>query len=455
VAISIRRKQTCALIDTGSHYNCLNADFARRMNISIRPPKVSSLPRLAGANGNPLSVSGVASVSIKIASHECLIDFVVVDNLYHNVILGLDGLQSLNAVIDVPNALLSIANNFITVPLIKRFSARNILRTTQCVTVNPLHKVTLPVRISQQYKLGPSIIEPLIMKRSWPILVAKVFVDPSSHITVCQLVNLSDKPFVVPARMAIATISPADLLSVDDPMLQDADEYVSNVEAEPSFDEKLQVLREKGFKLSQDDLTSSQFAELIDLLFEYRQLFATDMKELPGVKGVEYDIKIQPGAHPKRQRQYRYPPNLRKVIREQLDEWEKVGIVQEGDPTWIHPIVLVRKKSLTGNPNEPPKYRACLDLRAINKVISIESYPMPTFNTIVESFGDPSPSYYSTMDAVHGYLQVSVTEQSSKLLGLESDLKTYVFCRVPFGLSCSPYWYQKLMNKLLHVYFLC
>jgi len=50
------------------------------------------------------------------------------------------------------------------------------------------------------------------------------------------------------------------------------------------------------------------------------------------------------------------------------------------------------------------------------------------------------------------YPRLSVTEQSSKLLGLESDLKTYVFRRVPFGLSCSPFWYQKLMNKLLHGY---
>jgi len=32
---------------------------------------------------------------------------------------------------------------------------------------------------------------------------------------------------------------------------------------------------------------------------------------------------------------------------------------------------------------DPPKYRACLDLCAINKVMVIESYPIPTFNSII------------------------------------------------------------------------
>jgi len=42
-------------------------------------------------------------------------------------------------------------------------------------------------------------------------------------------------------------------------------------------------------------------------------------------------------------------------------DWEHVGIISEGDRTWIHPNVLARKKSVDGDPG-PPKYRACLEL---------------------------------------------------------------------------------------------
>jgi len=56
-------------------------------------------------------------------------------------------------------------------------------------------------------------------------------------------------------------------------------------------------------------------------------------------------------------------------------DWERLGIVQQGDAQWIHPIVFVWKKALTGDPNEPPNYRACLDLRSLNKEIVVETYP--------------------------------------------------------------------------------
>jgi len=56
----------------------------------------------------------------------------------------------------------------------------------------------------------------------------------------------------------------------------------------------------------------------------------TDVSELPGA-GVEYQIRLQPGARPKRLRQYKYPPKLRQVINDQIAEWEKAGIVEEGD----------------------------------------------------------------------------------------------------------------------------
>jgi len=77
---------------------------------------------------------------------------------------------------------------------------------------------------------------------------------------------------------------------------------------------------------------------------------------------------------------------------------------------------------------------------------------MPTFNSIVESFGDPPPALYSILDALSGFLQIPTSEVSSKLLGLESDSKTYVMRRIPFGLVTSPFVYQKLMNRLLTGY---
>jgi len=99
---------------------------------------------------------------------------------------------------------------------------------------------------------------------------------------------------------------------------------------------KLDALHQLGLRLQQDTL------------YEYRTALATKLEDLPVVKDVEYDITLKPGTQPKRQRQYKYPTHLRKVIRDQLQEWQKVGIAEEEDATWIHPIVLVRKKPTNG-----------------------------------------------------------------------------------------------------------
>ena len=113
------------------------------------------------------------------------------------------------------------------------------------------------------------------------------------------------------------------------------------------------------------------------------------------------------------------------------------------DCTWIHPIILVKKKPLDAKPQDEPKYCACLNLRAVNKVTEVEINPMPTLNDIIESFGDPPPRFYTVLNALSGFLQINVTPKSAKLLGLESDSKTYVMSWVPFGLVTSPFVFEK------------
>jgi len=77
---------------------------------------------------------------------------------------------------------------------------------------------------------------------------------------------------------------------------------------------------------------------------------------------------------------------------------------------------------------------------------------MPTLDSIIDTFGDEPPTLYSCLDALSWFLQLRTSDESSKLLGLQSDTKTYVMKRIPFGLTTSPFVYQKLMNKLLSSY---
>jgi len=219
-------------------------------------------------DGKQLAVVGTAEIELSIAAYACCVDFVVIENIAHNVILGLEALNNLQAVVDLSNSTLSIANNLVTVPLIRRIPARNILRTLTAVTIKPMHEIRIPVKIAANYQLCPSMVESLMTSRAKPILVAKVFVDPKSYVTVCQVANISENPYKLNARTALATITPADLLStLDEQLIPQTTLDVGSVNfvQEITQEEKIAKLRKMGFKIIPDEYTKAQYAELVDL----------------------------------------------------------------------------------------------------------------------------------------------------------------------------------------------
>jgi len=102
-------------------------------------------------------------------------------------------------------------------------------------------------------------------------------------------------------------------------------------------------------------------------------------------------------------------------------------------------------------------YGICLDLRKLNEHVIIQAHPIPTFQRVIESLQGQSPTFMSLMDAQAGYLQVPVTEKSSKLLGIETDYKTYEMTRLAFGISVYPMAYQRPMNRFTadYLYLFC
>ena len=72
--------------------------------------------------------------------------------------------------------------------------------------------------------------------------------------------------------------------------------------------QKVEALKAKGFRFSVDHLTPDQFSQLVDVLHDFRHVFATELHEMRDLKDCQYDIQLKDGAKPVRPRQYRYPP---------------------------------------------------------------------------------------------------------------------------------------------------
>ena len=103
------------------------------------------------------------------------------------------------------------------------------------------------------------------------------------------------------------------------------------------------------------------------------------------------------------------------------------------------------------DPNNPGKknYRLCADLRKLNLAIKEISYPLPTFNEIMDSFSSKEINYISTCDFKQGFLQIPIEEKSRDYLSCEFQYEKFRFKKLPFGLTSSSHVFMNIISDIL------
>ena len=94
-------------------------------------------------------------------------------------------------------------------------------------------------------------------------------------------------------------------------------------------------------------LTSEEESRYFNLLSEYKDVFAWNYKEMPGLnpKVAVHRLSIKKGVSPKKQPQRRFRLELVPDIENEVNKLIEAGFIREVKyPTWIANIVPVRKK---------------------------------------------------------------------------------------------------------------
>ena len=99
------------------------------------------------------------------------------------------------------------------------------------------------------------------------------------------------------------------------------------------------------------------------------------------------------------------PHRLRDQLNTELDKMVEDGIIEAVTvPTeWVSSLVLVMKPG--------GKIRICLDPSSLNEAIKREHYAIPTADEIFARLH--GSTYFSTLDATSGFLQMKLDEESS------------------------------------------
>ncbi|WP_458473062.1 hypothetical protein, partial [Haemophilus sp. SZY H57] len=96
------------------------------------------------------------------------------------------------------------------------------------------------------------------------------------------------------------------------------------------------------------NLTQEEVGSYVKLLKEYRDVFAWNFKEMPGLdpKIAVHKLAVKPGVRPVKQAQRRFRPELIPLIEDEVNKLIEAGFIREVKyPTWIANIVPVKKKN--------------------------------------------------------------------------------------------------------------
>ncbi|MBW0543549.1 hypothetical protein O181_083264 [Austropuccinia psidii MF-1] len=184
--------------------------------------------------------------------------------------------------------------------------------------------------------------------------------------------------------------------------------------------------------------------EIIDVLYQYNNAFASDNEALVVIKGLEVDITLNiDRPYPPVLRRPAYPAcpraikALEKHIQEsiQLGVLRKVGHNEEVEVTTPVIIALHNDKS-----------RMVGDFRALNTYTVTDRYPIPRIQETLTQLS--KAKYITSMDALKGFHQSFLMPQAEKLLRIITHCGLYEYLRMPCGIKNAPSHYQRMMNTI-------
>ncbi|GFU63479.1 retrovirus-related Pol polyprotein from transposon opus [Trichonephila clavipes] len=194
--------------------------------------------------------------------------------------------------------------------------------------------------------------------------------------------------------------------------------------------------------LSETKLEEKQKRELQDLFHSFQGLFS-DKQGLAHVLYHEIDTGDNP---PVVSRSYRYDKMKQEILDYHIDKMLKGGFIITIQSPYASPGVLCRKNNGLP-PDNPEAYRLAVDYRKLNAIKTYPRYPLPSIDDLIMNI--PHTGIMSYLDLMSEYFQMALNPSDIVKTAFVTKNGTYVFRRMPFGLSGAAPNFQKAIDIIL------
>ena len=429
----------CLMVDTGAAVSLLRKDKWQLLGGADKYKLEQwTGSQLVGVEGSPVPVYGATCVKVQMGEGDlCVsIDFLVVDSLKVESLIGIDFLEKHGCVVNLEEGVLQLKG--ISIPLqntrnsYKSRVAPASLSLVETVTIPPYSELETMASAAMAGADGVWLVSGLDL--SLPVLIAAAVVSCAQGREIpIRMINPSASGVTIYKGTRVA-------------MAEEMEEWMlaSITEAESAPNKNSTVTAQKQQILWQmveqceEDLSTEQKEQLYHLLLAYADIFADGSDELGRTNCVKHVINT--GDHPPIRQPYRRIPASRGEQAHQLvQEMLQKDVIQPSSSPWASPVVLVQKKD--------GSYRFCVDYRKLNRITRKDAYPLPRVDDTLDAL--EGTKWFSTLDLLWGYWQVEVSEKDREKTAFVTRDGLFEFKVMPFGLCNAPATFQRLMDLVL------
>jgi len=435
VMMTLMGKEVPCLVDSGCDVTIVPKSLTDRYKtLDVR----ASTRLIWAANNTSIQINGETELPFMLGER-CLWTPVLVSEDVEEIMLGIDWLEHHKCIWDFRTGHLTIDGQE-TVTLRRRghFRCQRVL-AQEYQEIPPRSQKDVLARVTLLSAKGAPKDMMVDTRQLCPgLYVGRTLLPTSHHDVKVRVANTTEKPQHIPLNTCLGPAIPMTVVTSDGMDSVFSEKGPSCVNMTPHMDGTFAELINPVLQKLPPDVTPAQRHQVVDFLREYDDMFSRSAFDMGRTTLVEHMIDTGT-QRPIRQPLRRHPRAHLEEIDQQVNELLQNDFIEPAASPWASNVVLVRKKD--------GSYRLCVDYRQLNAATYKDSYPLPHIDTCLGSMN--GAVWFSTLDLRSGYHNIPIREADRDKTAFITRRGCFRYKVMPFGLTCAPSVFQRLMDLVL------
>ena len=425
------------LIDTGSQICLISSSVYERLPKQYRNI-YDTFIRVQTANGVLMRVRGTVRLPIQLGKCNFDQDFVIVDNLKHPVIIGLNLMKKEGINLNLGTNTLTVRDEDVPMSTISTVNEKGRLAQSIKVAPSTISFIYLKSPSSHFFnKSSPLMIESapesFIANEPGLFLVNSVAKIHKNNGIPAILVNSTGRHFYLKQGHVLGQLTSIpdekyECMHTSTPRQTDA----THDELDPKFSIK-------NLKIDNPNVSAEDIESLKSLLEEFDDIFAKHSHDIGKAKDIKVNIPLKENKIISRPA-YKIPLTAQPEVQKQIQQMLKYDIIEKANNSpWQFSLVTVPKKE--------KGLRICVDLRPLNQIVQFFSFPLSDLDKTLASLS--KAKFMSSFDLNQAYWNLEVNEKDREKLTFVCDEGKFKFKRLPFGLNIAPSIFSQYLSGVL------